>query len=74
MDNKRRSKRIEEQSKSPMNEKNNTEDNVARQGRSDIATMRETKELSTKLSLLERKVDSIGCVVYGGENQDPEDC
>ena len=51
-----RSKRIEEQSKSPMNEENNTESKVARQGHSDIATMRETKDLSTKLSLVQRKI------------------
>ena len=69
MDNKRRSKRIEEQSNSPMNEENNTEDKVARQGRSDIATMRETKDLSTKLSLVQRKVDGIGRVVFEGKHK-----
>ena len=52
-----------------MNEENNTEDKVARQGRSDIATMRETKDLSTKLSLVQRKVDGIGRVVFEGKHK-----
>ena len=80
MENRRRSKRIEDQSKSPTTGEINTENKVARQSRSDIAKLDDklnsivkmlpdTKELSTKLSSLERKVDSIGRVVYGGKSK-----
>ena len=57
MDNNLESKRIEEQRQSPS------------RVHSDVAKMRETKELSTKLSSLERKLDEIGRVVYSGKNK-----
>ena len=74
----RRSKRIENQSVSPVAKKHNAEDKSVRQIRSDIAKLDEklssivrmipdAKEISTRLSSLERKFDSIGRVVYGGK-------
>ena len=79
MEHRRRSKRIEDQSKSPKNKGNNAEDKVERKLRSDIAKvddklssiikmLPDTKELSTKLTLLEGKVDGIGRVVFGGKS------
>ena len=78
MENRRRSKRIEKQSLSPVTTKHDTEDNNLRQIRSDIAKIDaklssivemipDAKEISTKLSSLERKFDSIGRIVYGGK-------
>ena len=78
MENKRRSKRIEKQNLSPVTTEHDTEDKNLRQIRSDIAKIDaklssivkmipDAKEISTTLSLLEKKFDSIGRVVYGGK-------
>ena len=65
MENRRQSKRIEKLSESPTNKEPKSENKVARQIRDDIAKLNE--EVSARMTSMERKLDGIGRVVFGGK-------